>query len=249
MKVMKASVPISRDFSRLYACPEGAIQPFKSVSLCLLILLLLLLIFSFSPCRATTISVGPDDSIQAAIAVARPGDVIAVMNGTYYEHVRVDKPLVLQGLGMPVLDATASGAAIILKADGITIKGFRIKNAGSWPREDSKTAGIEILSDGNLVTENDISNNFNGLLILGNNNIVEGNCVVSNLGFGIKIDGGENNSIRKNCLVDSMRDADEGGNGTNPNRNLWDGNCYGEINASENGCQNETCRDLCGFRF
>lgn len=197
------------------------------ILLCVLLLCTLLLC-TISSYQAATISVGPEDSIQAAVAVARPGDVILVESGTYYEHIKVDKPLVLRGLEMPVLDATASGSALVLKANGIAVEGFRIINAGSWPREDSTTAGIEILSDYNKITENNISNNFNGLLILGSNNIVEKNRVGRNLGFGIRVEDGRNNSIRENRLEDNGQNAyDHGG------ANLWDGNYYSDFNASE----------------
>jgi nitrous oxidase accessory protein NosD len=91
--------------------------------------LLLLLLFALSA-DAKTLTVGPDDSIQAAIFIARTGDVVLVSEGTYYEHVRVDKSIILRGQMMPVLDATASGSAITLLADGITVEGFKIVNAG-----------------------------------------------------------------------------------------------------------------------
>jgi nitrous oxidase accessory protein len=48
------------------------------------------------------------------------------MGGKYYEHLQVNKAVNLTGQGMPVLDATASGSAITLKADGITVRGFKI---------------------------------------------------------------------------------------------------------------------------
>lgn len=206
------------------------------------LLLCTLLLCTISAYQAATISVGPGDSIQAAVAVARPGDVILVESGTYYEHTKVDKPLVLRGLEMPVLDATASGSALVLKADGIAVEGFRIINAGSWPREDSTTAGIVILSGYNRITKNDISNNFNGLLILGSNDIVEDNLVGRNLGFGIRIEDGKNNSIRENRLEDNGQNAyDHGG------ANLWDGNYYSDFNASEEGCRDQIRGDICDF--
>ncbi len=81
--------------------------------------------------RAATLNGGPNGSIQAAIFTAQPGDVIVVSRGIYSEHLKVDKPITLRGLGMPLLDATASGSAITLQADGITVEGFRIINAGT----------------------------------------------------------------------------------------------------------------------
>jgi hypothetical protein len=48
--------------------------------------LLLLLLFALSA-DAKTLTVGPDDSLQAAIFMARTGDVVLVSEGTYYEHI------------------------------------------------------------------------------------------------------------------------------------------------------------------
>jgi nitrous oxidase accessory protein len=94
--------------------------------------LLILLLFA-SLVQGATITVGPGDSIQAAIFSAHVGDLILVQEGRYYEHLKVDKPLTLQGQGMPLFDATASGSAITLKASGITIAGFKILNAEVGP--------------------------------------------------------------------------------------------------------------------
>ena len=43
--------------------------------------------------------VTPDDSVQAAVDAANPGDVLAVRAGTYVEQVVVDRPLTLVGAG------------------------------------------------------------------------------------------------------------------------------------------------------
>ncbi len=178
----------------------------------------ILLISATILCQAATLSLGPGDSIQAAVAIAKPGDVIEVESGTYYEHIKVDKPLILRGLEMPVLDATASGSAIILKADGITIRGFRIINSGSWPKDDPTAAGIVVLSEDNRIIGNDVSNNFNGLLIMGSNNTVMGNRVSQNLGYGIRIEGAKNCTIQKNRLeMNGQNTFDDGAN-------IWEGN-------------------------
>ncbi|MFD9479518.1 MULTISPECIES: nitrous oxide reductase family maturation protein NosD [Streptomyces] len=43
--------------------------------------------------------VHPGDSIQDAVNYARPGDIITVMPGTYYENVLINKRLTLRGFG------------------------------------------------------------------------------------------------------------------------------------------------------
>ena len=59
---------------------------------------------------AATVSVYPGSSIQAAIYTAKSGDIIEVHSGVYYEHVNVNRRITLRGIGMPILDATASGS-------------------------------------------------------------------------------------------------------------------------------------------
>jgi len=192
-------------------------------------LLLLLLLFVLSA-DAKTFAVGPDDSLQGAIFMARTGDVVLVSEGTYYEHIRVDKSIILRGQMMPVLDATASGSAIILLADGITVEGFKIVNAGSWPSESPAEAGIKVLSEGNRIIKNDVSNNFNGILLVSvKNNSILDNTVCRNLGYGIRLEKAFGNTICNNSLEENLLDAfDEG-------LNFWDGNYYSELNNSAVG--------------
>jgi parallel beta-helix repeat protein len=193
--------------------------------------LLLLLLPNALSADAKTLNVGPDDSLQTAIFMARAGDVVLVSEGTYYEHIRVDKSIILRGQMMPVLDATASGSAITLLADGITVEGFKIVNAGSWPAESPAEAGIKVLSEGNRIIKNDVCNNFNGILLVGvwNNSILD-NTVCRNLGYGIRLEKAFGNTICNNSLEGNSPDAfDEG-------LNFWDGNYYSEfVNSAVGG--------------
>lgn len=211
------------------------------MSLYRIIIIWMLLIPFVSSCLASTLTVGPGESIQVAIALARSGDTIEVQSDIYYEHLRVDKPLILRGKGMPVLDATASGSAITLMADGVIVEGFRIKNAGSWPKDDTHAAGIKVLSDGNRIGGNNVSNNFNGILILSSNNTVENNTVGRNLGFGIRMENASNNTLQGNHLEDNRQNAFD------DRQNLWEKNYYSDFDSPMKGCDDEDRDGLCDF--
>ena len=157
-------------------------------------------------------------------------DVVLVSEGTYYEHIRVDKSIILRGQMMPVLDATASGSAVTLLADGITVEGFKIVNACSWPSVSPDMAGIKVLSEGNWIIKNDVSNNFNGILLVGvKNNSILDNTICRNLGYGIRLVKAYGNTICNNSLDGNLLDAFDDG------LNFWDGNNYSEFDSSAVG--------------
>jgi len=132
-------------------------------------------------------------TIQAAIDDASPGDEIHVDSGTYYENVNVTKRLNLRGIGMPVVNATGSGSAITLAADGIILEGFTTTRAGSYPY-----AGIKVNSNNNTLSGNNASINAYGILISSSsNNTLSGNNVSNNT-WGISLSSSSNNTLRGN---------------------------------------------------
>ncbi len=193
--------------------------------------------------QAATITVGPEGSIQAALFAARSTDTILVQEGRYNEHLQVNKAVTLRGIGMPVLDATSSGSAITLKAEGITVEGFKIINAGNWPRETSTEAGIKVLSGSCEIIGNDVSNNFNGILLQGEeNNSILDNRVSRNLGFGIRLESSGNNTIYNNSLDLNRQNAFDDG------INHWDNNHYSDFDDPSEGCILQGA-GLCEIRY
>lgn len=201
--------------------------------------LAIILLSAVALSQGAILSIGPGDSIQAAIFSANPGDTIEVTGGTYYEHLRIDKPIILKGIIMPVLDATASGSGITITADSVRLEGFRIVNSGSMQERTHEVpdAGIKVLSKDNIILDNNVSNNFNGIYLLSSsNNTVFKNAVNRNLGFGIRLEGSRNNTIYANSFADNYRQ-----NAYDDGLNNWDngsmGNFYSDFacNYEENG--------------
>jgi parallel beta-helix repeat protein len=176
--------------------------------------------------------------IQDAINNAKAGDTIIVYSGVYYENVVVDKSVTLMGNGYPVVDASGSGSAITLTADGITLVGFTATNAGSsWLYND---AGIKVISNSNNITGNNASNNnWEGIYLSYscNNNIITGNNVSNNNEEGIGLYDSSNNNITGNnvsnnneegiYLYDSSNNRITGNNVSNNNMegiHLWTSN-------------------------
>ncbi len=200
---------------------------------------MVLLLPAIALSQGALLSIGPGDSIQSAIYAAYPGDVTEVKAGTYYEHLRIDKPIMLRGIGMPTLDATASGSGVTITANGARLIGFRIINSGIMQGgiPSQVEAGIKILSKSNVISENNVSNNFNGVyLFYAVNNTLFDNAVKDNLGFGIRLEGSSNNTIYANSFANNY-----GRNAYDDGSNYWNsgevGNYYSDFicNSRKNG--------------
>ncbi|MBN1761676.1 MAG: right-handed parallel beta-helix repeat-containing protein [Methanomicrobia archaeon] len=85
-------------------------------------------------------------SIQEAVNAAQLGDTIYVHNGTYREHVVVNKPLALIGENKhtTIIEGNGSGEVIRVIADDCVISGFTVINGST---------GIYVASDNNRVNE------------------------------------------------------------------------------------------------
>ncbi len=171
-----------------------------------LIITVLFAILALSVCvgcaSATTYTVCPSGCnytrIQAAIEAADLYDTIEVHSGTYYEHVNVNKQLILNcvdtGSGKPVVDASGSDSAITLSANGITFEGFTVTNSGNL----HGGVGIKVTSNNNTITGNTASNNWYGIRFRDScNNNITGNTV-SNNDCGIYLFDSCNNTITSN---------------------------------------------------
>jgi len=70
-------------------------------------------------------------TIGAAVASARAGDVVRVCGGTYREDVVLppSKPLTLQGVGNPVIDAAGLDNGVTVLASNSVVEGFTVEQA------------------------------------------------------------------------------------------------------------------------
>ncbi len=92
--------------------------------------------------------------IQDAVDVASDNDTIIVYNGTYEEQVRVDKRLILKGIGYPVVDA----GGIRISADGCVIEGFNVTGM--------EGTGIYVYSGCNTIANNSVyDTKYDGIVL------------------------------------------------------------------------------------
>lgn len=114
------------------------------------------------------IEVGKDKTIKTikrAIELAKPNDTIIVYKGVYREgNIVVDKKVILQGNGFPILDGQKESEVVSIKADSVTISGFKVINSGYGSLNDP--CGIKIYNKtGVTIKDNILENNFFGIYV------------------------------------------------------------------------------------
>jgi len=146
------------------------------------ILLYIFLLFS-SFLYANVIEVGADKpikSIKKAIVLAKDGDTILVYKGLYREgNIVINKEIVFLGKDYPVLDGQKKYEVVSIRADNVTIKGFKVIRSKYASMEDP--CGIKVYGHNFvLIQDNILDDNFFGIYIEnGRNCIVKGNKIIA----------------------------------------------------------------------
>ena len=163
-------------------------------------LLFVLGAFVVGTAYAKTIYVPTDyPTIQQAVDNATDGDTILVLNGTYHEHVKIQKTITLIGEDKEktIIDGDGSGDCIYIPSDGgfdITIKNLTIRNGENGIK-------VDTVSKSNIVIENNIiKENTHGIYMdscFGQ--VIKSNYITSNT-YGIRIYQGMRNEISENTV-------------------------------------------------
>jgi parallel beta-helix repeat protein len=182
---------------------------------------------------STIYHVYPEESIQEAINSAQSGDTIIVHNGTYYEHVVVNKSLSLVGEGREVtfIDGNGTGIVVTIEADAVVINNFTVRNGGL----DFMSGGIVLYNARGCVIEgNVVANNFAGIyLSVSNNNTIKQNVVTYNE-WGIHLLDSNNNTVKENTVANNYEGflfVYSGSNvlkNNNMTSNVYNFNVYGD---------------------
>jgi len=172
---------------------------------------------------------GPADftSIQEAINAASSGDTIFVHNGTYFEHVIVNKTLFVVGecKESTIVDGSGSGIGVAIVSDNTTMFGFQIRHVEyniavlackgvKIYNNNLKEGHYKILlenSDNSSVENNFIEGGWRGIMLANcsnirvfNNEVVRCNSYTLPIGpfFGIFLNNATINLIENNRIFE-----------------------------------------------
>ncbi len=141
--------------------------------------------------------------IQDGIDAADLGDIVYVLNGTYFENIVIDKSIILIGENKnnTIIDSRGTGNNIKINANNVTIKNFTIQNSGLiYP-----LSGINLSSNYNVIENNVIRNNFYGLtLYFSSENSINKNLIQNSYNCGIYLSSSKNNLIINNTIKNNF---------------------------------------------
>jgi parallel beta-helix repeat protein len=141
--------------------------------------------------------------IQDAINASSAGDTIFVFNGTYLEHVSINKPLTLVGEDRDntVIDGGGFESVVNMTANWANITQFSIVNSGQVRQTDAGIRGY--YASNCTISNNTISNNTMGIGLYQSRDIfIEGNSVQSNE-IGVFLEESDFVSLTQNILTNN----------------------------------------------
>lgn len=145
-----------------------------------------LLLFISISISAKTLYVGKqygNATIQQIVNLANNGDTVIVETGHYHErNLIIQKSIILLGINRPILDGDKKYEIISIKADNVTVDGFKLIRSGIGTLDDP--AGIKIYNKRNVtISNNDLFDTFFGIYSqVGRNCIIKNNTLKA---FGI----------------------------------------------------------------
>ncbi|MCX6667513.1 MAG: M28 family peptidase [Euryarchaeota archaeon] len=169
---------------------------------------------------------GNYSNIRDAIENATINDIVFVFNGTYSEHINIDNPIDLIGENKEktFIIGNETENVVYVSSSWVYITGFTIKNIGTK----SYSAGMNIYSDRNIISENIISNdngygigvwgksynNISNNIITDNkdgiifwyasvDNLISDNVIKNNEVSGVTLSGGSNGNIISHNIIEN----------------------------------------------
>jgi len=142
----------------------------------------------------------PYQNITSGLEHASDNDIVFVQNGTYYEHVVVNKSISLfgQDRSTTILDGNETGIVVNITENNVNVAGFTIQNSGGLD------FGI-VLSNVDCcnITGNNVANNWRGIRVeySSNSNIISGNNVTANSHDGISLYSSSSNTVCENNVT------------------------------------------------
>lgn len=102
-------------------------------------------------------------SVQSRIDAAVPGATLTIPAGTYEGAIVIHKPLTLIGIGLPTIQGNGQGKVVHIAAEGVTLRGFRIRGSGLNLSNDE--AAVFVTANRATIEGNTIEDSLHGVYL------------------------------------------------------------------------------------
>ena len=193
----------------------------------------------------------PYQNITSGLAHASDGDTIFVYNGTYHEHLVINKPVSLIGQNKQgtIIDGNKAGNIIEVIASNTIVINFTIQNSGLiyynsgvyLEKITNSTISHSIItnnykgiyavnSNKNIFTDNDISKNAEAIYATNTNNSIFTKNKFSNNEFAMVLTSASNNTAFHNNFINNTNSIS-----SMYSTNSWDNGIEGNYWSDYNG--------------
>ena len=186
----------------------------ERTALLLLALLLALMLCILSPLHTraepriwivdTDGSASDFQTIQEAVNQATPGDTVYVKGGVYYEHVMVNKSVLLVGENKStvVVDGSGTGTVFNVTAAHVCLEGFTVRNGES---------GVVVFASQNCTVVGNFveGNKGRNILITMSQScaVIRNHAVGADPGYGINVNASRNVVVEENAASGNRYDG------------------------------------------
>jgi nitrous oxidase accessory protein len=157
---------------------------------------------------ADTLTVAPDQPLQAALDRARDGDVIELAPGDHRGAIRIARRVVLSGRPGATVVGDGSGTVIRVTVPEVTVRGLTIRGSGQNLQTMDSGVFLEKQAERALIENNRLEGNLFGVYVHGaagsrvERNVVEGlrNVRLNEAGNGVSVWNAPDVTIAENSF-------------------------------------------------
>ncbi|MFG0274415.1 MAG: nitrous oxide reductase family maturation protein NosD [Phycisphaerales bacterium] len=150
----------------------------------------------------------PVERISALIDEAAPGDTVVVPPGVYEGHLRISKPVTLDGAGAAVIDGGGEGTVVELLTPEIIFRGFTVRASGA--NVDGEPAAIRAETGPVVIEGNTVEDALFGIdlrtssgSVVRNNRVTGKDLEPGRRGYGIRLWWSHDCTIERNTVSGS----------------------------------------------
>lgn len=189
----------------------------------------------FAPAYAATIDVPTGASLQHAIDIAAPGDVLQLASGLHQGNVVIPIPLTIQGPQdrSAIVEGDGKSRTIWIKAAGVSIRNLTVRGSGLSLSDMNAAIFVDRTADHALIEQVDILDNLIGVYLWGPRDaIVRDNRIVGRRDLRVSERGNGVQLWNTPGSVVLDNDISEGRDGiftTTSRQNLFRGNRFKHV--------------------